>query len=64
MDRYIREKVTNWNIPQKRRLMDQEEKEEDEPEMYRKHYDPRHPYCTNWPVGHQGKFKEDNESKE
>ncbi len=61
MDRYIREKVTNWNIPQKRRLMDQEEKEEDEPGMMRKYYDPAHPYCTNWPVGHKKDKEEEND---
>ncbi len=22
---------------------------------YEKRYDPKHPYCTNWPVGHRKK---------
>jgi len=42
-----------------RNIVDKSIKQKEQMEGYEKHYDPDHPYCTNWPVNKEKEFKMD-----
>ena len=47
-----------------RNIVDKSIKQKEQMEGYEKHYDPDHPYCTNWPVGKKMENEEEFEAKD